>query len=951
MRITGLPYRIVSHLGEGGNVRSYLHDPSRATDAERYAAGFQPTAKMIAAMHDILDGNPLWLSMVSHARDMGAPTARLELRWPGNTPGVRAFTFVPSVSTPGPRTVYMTCAEDGRPCRVRSADPLYSLLSWPLLFPKGRAPRRRPTGPVSTWPPPSERAPLETLTTDGWDTLRGLELSRTTLAIACQPERRNPTNDEVQAWNLRWRAQHVGEPPRMANPFVLVPTLSPYDTDGFPRDRRTFSRVELAGRCGEEYVLDRWLCRADQRRWQLMALQKRLRGMTMSPAERAEIQQLEDYEEHVAWLEDRPMGRSSFIPDSERGSPTHHKTQASRALFVMHKTRRPLVFVTKTLNASCQEIRTRLARFPNGPGAWTAQETHDRVGLHCDVFEGKRLALEAALRSGTIFRNIGRPVFDKRVRVQRADGKGWVAVDKYRYPLETRDGGHALRGHLAASRENQRNGFEHMHYTVAPSDCPPVRRSSYPSRVAALSLRAPPLTASSHRLLSTRTPTHAVWQHWTVRVAEGDRIDWADELTCARIPDRSVLLQFKMLLPRGEARALAGVERRRGCGAVHAAYAYLDVPADGDAEPNMADLVVHPDIVHDGGAEFVNPNRLLLELITIVAAEGYELEKCRVRVDGARNVADGTCGLVDARCAPPPDSPEASDPAQIAACSQAGEMYFSVLLDGHDAPVVLPRVCLTWVEGGAAPSHYSLRPYSNLRPKGKLIHGHLKGPTFAEKHCTKKTWRCDDGEWTLDPCCDAYFPKPISPFTCMGAGGFICYRRGPADVMVVAYNPWFLFQDGCHCNVEVVCGGVNALLYMFKLIRYIHKPHETNQAQVVRDGEEMHGAPDPDTTTSTHRREDRPSDGVKEWFKVMETCAPYAYAGHAQRALFVLEPDCVDIRCAAPPPHGTIRELGSATPISNHPSVFCASHLWQLTSAARCRRLLNCEGGERAQHG
>ena len=177
-----------------------------------------------------------------------------------------------------------------------------------------------------------------------------------------------------------------------------------------------------------------------------------------------------------------------------------------------------------------------------------------------------------------------------------------------------------------------------MHYTVAPSDCPPVRRSSYPSRVAALSLRAPPLTASSHRLLSTRTPTHAVWQHWTVRVAEGDRIDWADELTCARIHDRSVLLQFKMLLPSGEARALAGVERRRGCGAVHAAYAYLDVPADGDAEPNMADLVVHPDIVHDGGAEFVNPNRLLLELITIVAAEGYELEKCRVRVDGARNV-------------------------------------------------------------------------------------------------------------------------------------------------------------------------------------------------------------------------------------------------------------------------------------------------------------------------
>ena len=38
---------------------------------------------------------------------------------------------------------------------VRSDDPRYSLLSWPVLFPHGRVLRLRPEGPAAQWPPRS----------------------------------------------------------------------------------------------------------------------------------------------------------------------------------------------------------------------------------------------------------------------------------------------------------------------------------------------------------------------------------------------------------------------------------------------------------------------------------------------------------------------------------------------------------------------------------------------------------------------------------------------------------------------------------------------------------------------------------------------------------------------------------------------------------------------------
>ena len=245
MRITGMPYRIVEHLNENNNARSYLHDPMRRQDNERYARGFQPSEEMIRRMYDMLDANPYWTAIVRFSADPNVPSARLVLRWPGNTPVVRAFTSLPNVALPGPRSVYVTWADDDAVCKVRSDNPLYSLLSWPLLFPNGNALRRRPLG-KPPWPAQSTWATLET--THSWAedcSVQRTELSHATLAVAYQPERSLATQRTTP------------------NAYVLVPTRSPYSAHA--RVLRPFSRVELAGRVGEEYLLDRWLCRVDSR--------------------------------------------------------------------------------------------------------------------------------------------------------------------------------------------------------------------------------------------------------------------------------------------------------------------------------------------------------------------------------------------------------------------------------------------------------------------------------------------------------------------------------------------------------------------------------------------------------------------------------------------------------------------------------------------------------------
>ena len=871
MRITGIPYRIVDHLNEGHNVRSFLHDPMRAEDAERYQAGFQPTVDMIATMNDVLEGNPYWSALTSWAADASVPSARLVLRWPGQTPVVRAFTYQPSVSAPGPRTVYLTRVDDDRPCRVRSDDPRYALLSWPVLFPRGRVLHRRPIGPAAQWPSTVAWAPFEEgplCEDDSTFALAGRQLSAATLAIAYQPERRRTPGPAA------WR-----DPPS----YVLVPTLSPYAADA--RVLRPFSRVELAGRVGEEFILDRWLCRVDARRWMLNRMQRHLRGRTLSAAERAEFDELEQHEYDAAADEERQVHRSTRMPNTEPGTPQFHRKMAARALYVVHRTTRPVLFITQTLNASCPEIRTRLACFRNADGHEHVQEAYDRPGLHCDVFEGKSLALQAALRSGTIFRNLGRPTLDVnpnhpegKVTVTSASGRGRVDVDRYIFPLETRGG-----GHLIGARENQRGGYEHFHYTWAPRKVP---------------------------------------SEWTMNVREGGAMPWVDGFTCARVPDRDVLIQFKWLLRASDARALPGVAERTAVATATAAATAADagaVPAVGErgAEPSRPrlydayaylkdkrddELVCHPDLVHDGGGALSCPNRLLRRLIELSTGEGQQLAGCTARVDGApASYADGTVVQVLSPRDPPS---EAADAAEADECRQAGYMYYRVRRvhsedadgsddDDDDEPKVIARVCLTWTRLGRPPGHYSLAAYSQGRkPKGPMIHQHCRSPTAPMNFCKDKTGACS-----------GFFPKPPKMQTQMGAGGFVDYMRLVCDIMVVAYNPWLLFYCCCHLNCEVVASSASSVLYLFKLIKYISKPHEVNRAQVVGDGDVPageQGAPE----ERTHRRT-TPRDQVNHWFEVMETCAPYALRGHHSRNLFIMQPGCEDVRCVAPSPYPT----------------------------------------------
>ena len=84
----------------------------RLQAAERYQVEFQPTEESIRVMHDVLESNPYWSTLRSWADDPTVRTARLVLRWPGTTPGVRAFTYQPNVGTPGPRTIYVTRVDE-----------------------------------------------------------------------------------------------------------------------------------------------------------------------------------------------------------------------------------------------------------------------------------------------------------------------------------------------------------------------------------------------------------------------------------------------------------------------------------------------------------------------------------------------------------------------------------------------------------------------------------------------------------------------------------------------------------------------------------------------------------------------------------------------------------------------------------------------------------------------
>jgi len=132
-----------------------------------------------------------------------------------------------------PRKVFFTRLDEDQPCVMQSSNPGYAPMMWPLAFPSGS---------------PAELA-------DGSHVDSRHRMQDATLAMLFQPER-----------------NENGE-------FVTVMTPSPYGTS-HPNVPRRFSRFELMGRLGDEFLLDRWLSVLDQRLKTLASktMQRRLVG-------------------------------------------------------------------------------------------------------------------------------------------------------------------------------------------------------------------------------------------------------------------------------------------------------------------------------------------------------------------------------------------------------------------------------------------------------------------------------------------------------------------------------------------------------------------------------------------------------------------------------------------------------------------------------------------------
>ena len=178
------------------------------------------------------------------------------------------------------------------------------------------------------------------------------------------------------------------------------------------------------------------------------------------------------------------------------------------------------------------------------------------------------------------------------------------------------------------------------------------------------------------------------------------------------------------------------------------------------------------------------------------------------------------------------------------------------------------------------PDHYSLHAYNpsvalrggfrdesvpHTDRRGRMIHNHPKGPAIPNGQ------PCGGNDCT--PCKKAHFPKPPSQFTTIGPDGFVLYRRGPADIMVVAWNAWVALYLESHVNIEVIVSGGNVVQYLFKLFTYIWK-----------------GAGVGDVNKAQLQHEWDCDDEVGHYFRVLETCDTEAFRRMAQMATVIFFP-------------------------------------------------------------
>ena len=95
------------------------------------------------------------------------------------------------------------------------------------------------------------------------------------------------------------------------------------------------------------------------------------------------------------------------------------------------------------------------------------QDHMDRAELTTEVFHAKLQALIARLRSGTIFRNLGRPAkLISRKKGTDTEGKA-TYIEEYELPLSTAGG-----GYIIYSIEYQGRGLAHAHIIWRPAKMP-----------------------------------------------------------------------------------------------------------------------------------------------------------------------------------------------------------------------------------------------------------------------------------------------------------------------------------------------------------------------------------------------------------------------------------------------------------------------------------------------
>lgn len=148
--------------------------------------------------------------------------------------------------------------------------------------------------------------------------------------------------------------------------------------------------------------------------------------------------------------------------------------------------------------------------------------------------------------------------------------------------------------------------------------------------------------------------------------------------------------------------------------------------------------------------------------------------------------------------------------------------------------VIKRLVELTVAEEANGDDHWSLHPHKKGSHKAKMIHSHTKGIDAPDDWCKKRGKEHANG-------CKGHFIKTPAAYTHVNDEGWIVYRRGACDRMVVAYNPWLSLYFTSHINVELIATA-HIFTYLFK---YVLKGEDRNRAQIVVDSQQPRGEPGP----------------------------------------------------------------------------------------------------------